>query len=136
MNRKLINESDWILAINRNRQAQFFPKRALANYVTMHWGSISKYRQINKGSYIELPVNLLEFYSKMNVTPINTKLETREILQALKQIQTQETQAEQKPKQTILKTRLRPPKKLIVKEITKPDQRNHFTRRMNNRGRR
>lgn len=62
-NRRLINGSDFTLAINRNGIAEFFETKSLANFVKMSWGKISKYWVADKPNYSEHLVSLKDFYS-------------------------------------------------------------------------
>ncbi|MFA5931364.1 MAG: hypothetical protein WC821_03560 [archaeon] len=84
--RKLINEADWVFAIDRNNQAHIFQTSALRQYVNSAWGSISKTNVINKGSYSELPVNLVSLYSTLGVKPIISPLTTEGLAQAIKKM--------------------------------------------------
>ncbi len=69
-NRKLINESGWVMAVNRKGQLELFKTSALSEYVSRHWGSIDKSKMIHKVGYDQIPVNLENLYEVTGVKPM------------------------------------------------------------------
>jgi hypothetical protein len=72
--RRLINNSDWVLAFDRNNQMHIFQTSKLSEYVSKHWGSIDKGKKIDKGTYSVYPVKLPDLFAKVKVQPITVKL--------------------------------------------------------------
>jgi len=93
-NRKLINESEWIFAIDRESQIHIFPTKSLKQYVHANWENLSRKLVINKGSYQEMLVSLFDLYAKLGVKPIIAGLNTKEIIEALAKMKKQQFKEE------------------------------------------
>jgi|GEM_PF-5451035 len=85
LKRRLLNNADWAMAVGRNKEIEFFPIKALDEYIKRNYGTISK-NIINKGTYSESAVSLTDLYAKMRITPIRATLRLESIAQALEKI--------------------------------------------------
>ena len=108
--KKLINNSNWVMAMDQSNSLAFFPTKALHRYVRECWGSLSQRHMIDKGHYKEYPVSLADLYRKMKILPIRAKLNPQSIGEALKQMREIEfgKEAERKKGLAIIKGRKAP----------------------------
>jgi len=95
--RNLINNADWVIAVNKNFTATIFPMDAVRAYLKRCWGTVAKTAK-NKGAYTENAVNFQDLFEQIGVTPITIKLNYPEFRQAAEQIKGQLFPPEPKPK--------------------------------------
>jgi len=83
--RRLLNNADWAMAVGKNNEIEFFPIKALNEYITRNYSTVSKHL-INKGTYAESAISLTEFYAKMGITPVKATLKIESIAEAIRKI--------------------------------------------------
>jgi len=86
--RNLINNAQWVIALNKNWTATLFPMDAIRTYLKRCWGTVGKTGK-NKGAYTENAVNLPHLFEQIGVTPIDISLNQVEFGRAMEQIKTQ-----------------------------------------------
>jgi len=84
--RRLLNDSDWTMIINKQHKAEFFETEKLALFVKKNWGIVQKRLVEKKDSYSEYAVRLDDFYKIERVEPLNARLAEQELFEALEQI--------------------------------------------------
>ncbi|MFA6064570.1 MAG: hypothetical protein WCW44_06575 [archaeon] len=84
--RRLVNNSDWTMIINKNHELEFFPTKKLALFVKKNWGIVQKRLVGKKESYSEYAVKIDELYIIEKVKPILCELEEHSIKEALHKI--------------------------------------------------
>ncbi len=85
--RQLINTSKWTMVVDEKKVVTFFRTKAIKEYVSKFWGRINKTHQIDKIGYVEYPVNISDMLYQTGEKPIQVSLNSRDILNALKEIE-------------------------------------------------
>ena len=91
--RRLINNSNWTMIINKNHTIELFPTAKLAMFVKRNWGIVQRKLVTKKQHYWEYAIRLNDFYKIERIKPIYAELETDSIITALNEInnETQKT---------------------------------------------
>ncbi len=84
--RRLINNSDWTMLINKNRELEFFPTKKLAQFIKKNWGIVQKRLVGKKESYSEYTVKVDELYILEKVKPIISQFNEIAIKEALTEL--------------------------------------------------
>lgn len=116
--KRLLNNSDWVLALDRNRDMIVFPTAKLAEYVTKCWGTVSKARREEKWAYASYGINLAHFFAQMGVNPITAKMNPYGLEKALQQMRAQQYANE--PAELLNEP--------LVQTRGRPEQKNTFAR--------
>ncbi|MCX6804371.1 MAG: hypothetical protein NTY48_07455 [Candidatus Diapherotrites archaeon] len=84
--RKLINKSNLVMAVDSSGKIHIFPTKALSEYVRRCWGRISKKHFINKGAYTEYPISLADLYLQTGIRPATVKMKEQAIKEGLENV--------------------------------------------------
>jgi hypothetical protein len=82
-NRRLLNNSDWTMIINKNNEIELFETHKLAAFVKKNWGIIQKRLIGKKEEYSEYAVSLPELYALESIAPITAGIKKEELERAL-----------------------------------------------------
>ena len=84
--RRLINNSDWTMIINKNESIELFPTKKLALFVKKNWGIVQKRLVGKRNNYSEYAIKLDELYELEKITPIVSEVNEFAIKEALGKI--------------------------------------------------
>jgi hypothetical protein len=96
-NRKLINDANWVMAVNKKGNLELFKMSDLAEYINKNWGSINKNKMIHKVGYSIVPINLENFYAASGISPIVFSGDSYSIRSMLNSIKTYYTPLKSSP---------------------------------------
>lgn len=82
-NRRLINESNWTMIINKENAVELFETPKLEAFVRKNWGLVQKRLIERKLLHTEYAISLKELYELERVTPIKAEMNSEELLSAL-----------------------------------------------------
>ncbi|MFA5763345.1 MAG: hypothetical protein WC915_00865 [archaeon] len=74
-NRRLLNNSDWTLIINKNEEIELFETKKLAEFVKKNWDLVQRRTICKKRSYNAHIIKMSELYYIEKITPITLSLE-------------------------------------------------------------
>jgi hypothetical protein len=74
-NKRLLNNSDWTLIINKNEEIELFETKKLAEFVKQNWDLVQKRTICKKRSYNSHIIKMNELYFIEKITPITLPLD-------------------------------------------------------------
>jgi hypothetical protein len=84
--RKLHNNSDWTMIVNKDWETEFFETRKLALFVKKNWGLVQKRLVEKKLDYSCYAIRLNELYTIEKITPIRSLIEKTNISNTLDEL--------------------------------------------------
>jgi hypothetical protein len=87
--RRLLNNSDWVVAMDASSNMVIFPTQKMADYVSRCYGSLVQSARKDKGTYLEYPLMLKDLFEKTATEPLVLKLSEPNIKYALRWIREQ-----------------------------------------------
>jgi hypothetical protein len=106
-NRRLLNNSDWTMIINKEHEAEFFETSKLASFVKKNWGLVQKRLLEKKEEYSHYAIKLEELYLLEKIEPIKSPIHEQMLEDALEKITTpkQSQTIQERAKQIIMPIR-------------------------------
>ena len=96
--RKLLNNSDWVVAMDASSNMIIFPTQKMADYVSRCYGSLVQSARKDKGTYIEYPLALKDLFEKTATEPLILKASEPNLKHALRWMREQMEKREQTTK--------------------------------------
>ncbi len=93
-NRRLVNNSDWTMIINKNWELEFFETGKLEEFVRKNWSTVQKRLVEKKKYYAEYSIKLDELYQLEKIEPLKANLEKEMLINGLSQIEFIENEKE------------------------------------------
>ncbi len=81
--RRLLNNSNWTMIINKKPEIELFQTTNLSNFVKKNWGIVQKRLVSKKELYSEYAVHLEELYALETITPIRTEINQNSLYETL-----------------------------------------------------